>query len=198
MSIKSRAKTGRKLSVLDAMILVAATAGWLTALRIMRIEINLRTYLHPDEYGLLRYVQRPIGLALLFLSVALFLIRLRPPRPSRRRLWRQPGFAAAAAVLLGVAIKALSVIVLNQAVPGRSIRTLDEILRGSSAYCGPAVAGAWFALIVTRRWRAEPGGIDRLGRVLGACWLVEFLVAEMPGRRWIAILGNLISTTVRP
>jgi hypothetical protein len=32
---------------------------------------------------------------------------------------------------------------------------------------------AWFFLAVTRRWAAEPSWIDRLGRILGALWMVS-------------------------
>jgi hypothetical protein len=159
--------------------------------------MNLRPYLYPGEYGLLRFIRDPIGLALLFLSTAMLLIRLRPPTPSRRRLWRQPGLAASAAVVRGLTIKVVSDLVLNRAVPGRHIPPISGLLRHVAPFCGPAVAGTWFTLIVTRRWRSERGGIDRLGRILGACWLVEFLIAEMPGRRWVAILGNLASEAIR-
>ena len=52
-------------------------------------------------------------------------------------------------------------------------------------YAGPAVIGAWLALLLTKRRRAEPSSIDRLGRLIAACWLIEFVLGEMPGRRWI-------------
>jgi hypothetical protein len=58
-------------------------------------------------------------------------------------------------------------------------------------YSGPAVAGAWLALIVTGRWRAERSGIDRLGRFIGVCWLIQFVLGQMPGIRWAVILTNL-------
>ena len=58
---------------------------------------------------------------------------------------------------------------------------------------GPAVAGAWLALIVAGCWRAERSGIDRLGRVLGACWLVDMLIAEMPFIKIGWILINLLT-----
>jgi len=35
-----------------------------------------------------------------------------------------------------------------------------------------AVGSAWLILFVGGRWRAEPGWIDRFGRLLGAVWLV--------------------------
>src|SRR4051812_49258151 len=78
-SILMRERVGRKLGVLDAMILVATVALWLTVTRHLRMEINPHPYLYPGEYGLLHFIRRPIGLALLFLSTAMLLIRLRPP-----------------------------------------------------------------------------------------------------------------------
>jgi hypothetical protein len=41
---------------------------------------------------------------------------------------------------------------------------------------GLAVIGAWLVLASGRRWGAEPSWIDRLGRLLGACWIGLFLI----------------------
>ena len=57
------------------------------------------------------------------------------------------------------------------------------------------MTGAWLALIVAGCWRAERSEIDRLGRVLGACWLVEMLIAEMPFIKIGYILSNLLTGT---
>jgi hypothetical protein len=57
------------------------------------------------------------------------------------------------------------------------------------------VAGAWLALIVAGCWRAERSGIYRLGRVLGACWLVEMLIADNPFLKVGWILINLLTGT---
>jgi hypothetical protein len=40
---------------------------------------------------------------------------------------------------------------------------------------GVAVGAAWVNLAVCGRWRPEPEWIDRLGRIVGACWLAMML-----------------------
>ena len=38
-----------------------------------------------------------------------------------------------------------------------------------------AVGSVWAVLALDRRWRPEPGWLDRLGRILGAYWLADAL-----------------------
>jgi len=62
----------------------------------------------------------------------------------------------------------------------------------AEAFVGPGVMGAWLALILIGRWRSERGAIDRLGRLVGIGWIVEFFMAEVPTRRgWITLLDAL-------
>jgi hypothetical protein len=118
------------------------------------------------------------------------IIRLRAPRPSRRRLWHQPGLAACAAATLGVALKALDGVLSYHTGLGNGYLDM-KVLWFGWPYSGPAVAGAWLARIVTGRWRAERSGIDRLGRLIGVCWLIQFVLGQMPGIRWAMIHTNL-------
>ena len=46
--------------------------------------------------------------------------------------------------------------------------------------CGPAVAAAWLILALSGRWQPEKSWIDRLGRLLGAIWIVTSLLAMYP------------------
>jgi hypothetical protein len=46
----------------------------------------------------------------------------------------------------------------------------------TTAAIGPMIAGAWSILLLSRRWRPEPGWIDRMGTIIGACWIVEWLL----------------------
>jgi hypothetical protein len=103
-----------------------------------------------------------IGLLLFLLSSTCLLIRLRPPRPARRRLWCQPGFAACAAAVLGVVIKAMAVVISNHARLGGWGNFDIQVFWRHWPGSGPAVAGAWLALIVAGCWRAERSGIDRI------------------------------------
>jgi hypothetical protein len=185
----------RKFGLLDAMILVAAIALWSAALRYFGPATNWGNWVSIWVFsggGWLRVLQRQTGLLLFILSIAMVLIRLRSPRPKRLRLWRQPGMTGCAAAIMGVLVYAISE-ALSQ-LGGR--QEWDRFLTGAFwyqwPYAGPAVIGAWLALIFTRRWRAEPGSIDRLGRLIAMCWLIEFLLAEMPGRRWLSILERYL------
>jgi len=191
-----RVPVRRRFGLLDVMILVAAMAVWLAATRHLASKTNQRSlwYVgHPRD--LIRIVHDQIGLLLFFLSSACLLIRLRPPRPARRRLWCQPGFAACAAAVLGVVIQAMAAVIsIHTRLAGWGLFDMQVFWRHWPC-SGPAVTGAWLALIVAGCWRAERSGIDRLGRVLGACWLVEMLIAEMPFIKVGYILSNLLTGT---
>lgn len=49
-----------------------------------------------------------------------------------------------------------------------------------AAPCGPAVGAVWLVLASSGRWRPERSWIDRLGRLLGATWIVISLLAAFP------------------
>ena len=55
---------------------------------------------------------------------------------------------------------------------------------------GPMILGAWIALIFQGRWRPKPTWTDRAGCVLGACFVLIYLYAEiyfvivMPISQW--------------
>jgi hypothetical protein len=46
--------------------------------------------------------------------------------------------------------------------------------------CGPAVAAVWLVLALSGRWRPERSWIDRLGRTLGAIWIIIAIVTALP------------------
>jgi hypothetical protein len=45
--------------------------------------------------------------------------------------------------------------------------------------CGPAVAAVWFVLALSGRWRPERSWIDRLGRLVGASWIVISILTAL-------------------
>lgn len=187
------ASIGRKLSLGDALVLLAVPALWLAAQRHLALRRMGIRFWYLDDYFLVPFLVDDVGLFLTILAFVLILLRFRPPRPRRRRLWRQPGLAACAAVMFGVAVKAISTAVSNYAnLPAWENDFSVDVFWGPWPYTGPAVAGAWLALLVTGLWRAEQSSIDRLGRIVGACWLLEFVLAEIDGIQWIVILSHLI------
>jgi hypothetical protein len=138
--------------------------------------ILIANYIHtvPNEYfqtldgtvSLGRSLNLIMLYFLYFLLPAFLILRLRRPRPPMHSLVRQPGFAACAAPV-GCYLAALPLSLLGPFVPaGEVIEFAGQILVAA------ATPLTWFFLAVTRRWAAEPSWIDRLGRILGALWMV--------------------------
>ena len=88
---------------------------------------------------------------------AVFLLRLRTPRPPWRSLLRQPGFVACLSVLVAFWI-------------GVDLTWLGVLLPESLSV-GVAVAVAWVVLFASRRWQSERSWIDRAGRMVGVGWI---------------------------
>jgi len=189
-------RISRKFGLLDSMILVAAMATWSAALRYFGPATNWGNWSSiwiVGGGGWVRILQRQTGLLLFILSVSTVLLRLRAPRPNWRRLWRQPGVTACVAATLGILVFAVSKVVSYHAGLKQWEYFAPAAFWYQWPYAGPAVIGAWLALLCTRRWRAERSTIDRLGRLIGVCWLIEFLLAEMPGRRWVSIVERFLA-----
>src|SRR5262249_4351146 len=120
-------------------------------------------------------------------TVALLILRLRAPRPSARRLARQPGAMALASATLVAAtcLVALGLAGVACSLMGGfewslaffvdsawGVRIYSLILIGLPGW---GVAGAWLTLIVGGRWRPEPSWIDRAGRLAGVVWIALLL-----------------------
>jgi hypothetical protein len=173
------------------MLLVGATAIGLAGYRARRSFQRL-----PGIWWGLDVHQGAVWLAV-SLSLAVLAIRLRPPRPLRRRLACQPGTAATVAAACTLALVLLERLegYLFTLLKGFGSRPLDvqiiEDVGNTMTVCaGPAVAAAWTVLIVGRRWRPERSWIDRLGIALGLYWLlhgsISWLASALPDLlRWL-------------
>jgi hypothetical protein len=132
----------------------------------------------------------PVALA----SLVLLAIRLVGTRPRFRRLARQPGLMALCASGLVMALIGLQLLVtllavaafVDDGVSWEDISALpswllDEQMVMLTTRCGGfAVLVSWTTLVVGRRWCVERSWGDRLGRVLGFCWiLAAFAVASV-------------------
>lgn len=191
---KSRAPE-RRFYISDAIVLVAATAVGFAAARLcseswaglMPIPFFSRGPTRETAEAIARVTVR-VPLWLAPWTVALLLLRLRPPRPRRRHLWRRPGFVAGAAATFVLATGAAAIVAVLAYRYLTTWRTSYWVwflpplfmhcafdLRLSSLV-GAAVAVGWMTLLLGGRWRAEPVWIDRLGRVLGCCWIALFLM----------------------
>ena len=102
---------------------------------------------------------------------ALLGLRLLPPRPRVRRLFRQPGATACLAASLALLVSVIPS--LTTRLPVRVVPNHGRVRWGfvGSYSAGMAVAGAWLTQTVLGRWRPEPSALDRIGRVLGLYWI---------------------------
>jgi hypothetical protein len=114
----------------------------------------------------------------------LILLRMRSPRPSWRRIWRQPGMAACLVAVfawLWTAVALLLAVNVEHVARARRVITpadwaqkylSDEVFM----YVGLAVAAVWVVQYSSGRWRRSADWIDLMGRVAGALWIVIGLV----------------------
>jgi hypothetical protein len=168
-----RADKDRRFTLVDGMILVAATAGGLALTRTPLAEGFWESFLGEPELHLVGVIHAVLllGLPLLLMwTFALVVVRLRHPRPRFRRLASQPGFVACVAAASAMTLCTLSMIPLLAWSNAFSYEQIS--LRSYTPEAGFAVAGAWLSLALGRRWRAEPGWIDRTGRGLGVTWIL--------------------------
>ena len=176
------APTPRRLTVPDSMILLAAVAITLASQRDRLVFIPTLIQYTAEcigqlagwlpwqtplkwqelERGLLRtllgYSTRLLFGLLLIWTPAILWLRLRQPRPPLRDLMWQPGLVACGAAALGYWLY-LDLIYFIPTTP---------YLRAS---VGSIVVAAWLVQWMGHRWRPEACWVDRLGRVVGFCWL---------------------------
>ncbi len=165
----------RRFSVLDAMILVAATAVGFAGIRGCSPEYYTWPYtpipplpwLNRSAVTLAHWAfyVSPLPAAWTFTALV---PRLRSPRPSMPRLMRQPGAVASSAATMLILMGAIHYLVDLRNTASWHDTPIE--LTVFSLGCG--VASAWLILALGRHWRAEPSWIDRLGRVLGVYRIV--------------------------
>jgi hypothetical protein len=101
-----------------------------------------------------------LGTLLFGMTPIFFILRLKRPRPPWRSLLILPGTMAALAMVFGLFwVTGL----VHLMLPDR----LDAIT-GPWIVVGATVAAVWLVLLLCRRWKAEPGWVDAMGRLLGA------------------------------
>lgn len=180
-------RNSRRFTISDTMVLIASLAAGLawTAQGWKVFQASEQT---THEWGILwkctmlgSVMSLPCLLALTLGTIGL---RIRRPRPSWRRVSRQPGTTACLAVLVGLAI-AIPILAgwfaiqirrsqvssdeLYKAIPG----VLLEIMSMAAAPLGVSVLIVWLVLAIQGRWRRERSWIDRLGRIVGAAWIIS-------------------------
>ncbi len=184
----------RPFTVLDAMILVAATAVGLWGGNLVWFVLGTNWESLFGDLGDVRnfgYIHACLtGIAFAAMPVmwvwtlTMPLLGLRRPRPTLRRLCRQPGFAACVAVFITTTIIALSCLAseAHSLKPNYRARLETELVNNLgwdfvTAPFGFVVAGVWVLFALGKMSRRDPGWFDRTGRVLGAYWVVELVLS---------------------
>lgn len=181
----------RRFTLLDTMILIAAVASCVAFTKhhvhYFSNEWNVRFDEQEDplQTPFFKYmlIRENIQAWIAILSIALLVIRVRQPRPSRRRLLCQPGTVARLAV---------SILTLSRFACGMIPWTMfffskhfdqfyffDNMIRHIGLGIDLILVPAWLLLALSGRWRADSGWIDRSGRILGCVGITEFFMFEI-------------------
>jgi hypothetical protein len=173
----------RKFTLIDVLVLIAALAIAFYPIREYLDYIQDRHFLLSPGRGwtfisiwalgaLVSGVLAPLAVSL---SLALWVLRLRQPRPNWRRVFRQPGMVACTATVTETAVFLLKA-VLSEYYVYRS-KGFTPPLQGfwiaRLPWNGEVVAIAWLVLWLSGSWRPEASWIDRAGRALGVYWIIS-------------------------
>ena len=183
----------RKFTMADRMILFAGCAAGI-AWTWSYFEENVREMVEIEWRFRLHYLIDLARPALASIGVALFVCRLRSPRPTLRRLARQPGTVAPACMILSFATEG-AILLAGRALKPVVDRLWPIIPRlGGDAFTityssllwtfttidpGPIIVASWISLMAVGRWKPEPTWIDRTGRCLGACWIISSFASRL-------------------
>jgi hypothetical protein len=172
-----------KIKIVDLMISIVAIAA---GAALTRALVNYcQVALAPENDPELTTTLAQLGWAMMLaqawlapLSLAVLALKLRGPRPSIDMLAQQPGAVACGAAASIMAVR-VAFFFAMRAVRGRGFEWQGYFVRPYLAsQVGAAVVASWIVLALGRRWRPEPSWVDRMGRLLGACWVLVFLVAS--------------------
>jgi hypothetical protein len=107
-------------------------------------------------------------------TLGVTVVALRRYRLDVRGLFRSPGVAVCVAATLGMAMG------VSAGAWNGGYRRFDGFWQWLVAdlpwVAGGAVLGAWLVLAIGGRRRAERDGLDWIGRALGICWVVTYLL----------------------
>jgi hypothetical protein len=197
-------RPSRRLTILDAVALVAATALGFAFTHALW-DALLREYFYEPQSGWTvgaALAKAPLSLLVLIpllmaWTFTLVPLRLLQPRPPLRRLLRQPGLAASGAAILAMAVThlgflaqcAVGLIVMGEftAISASSASDYFFIqIAPSTVPIACAILTAWMILAITRMGRPEPSWIDRTGQILGVLW-----IATAVCQWWYGVTGEL-------
>ena len=167
--------TRRRITLLDLLILIAATAAGLALLRVCIRGLGAQTLSRRPGALTGSCITTAVTYASALLapwSLVLLILNLRGPRLSFHRLARGPGFIACAAATTGVTL--YLTVSLAQSAMGKltlNAGSMWRITETFAIYASLMVAGSWLALGLGARWRAETDWVGWAGRALGIGWI---------------------------
>jgi hypothetical protein len=169
----------RRFTLFDAMILIAAFA---VALFPIRWNLVAWTWYFSGGWSTSAVLKEGVDADALLcplaltLSPALWVLRLRRPRPGLAQVFRQPGMAASTATLVYelfffnatlISLVLHYALSLNNRHLFYSLNAVMWLWILSLCSTGIVVLAVWTVLWLSGAWRAEPSWIDRAGRILG-------------------------------
>jgi predicted permease len=168
MAMDDQARRVGRITLLDMMILVAATAVGTAVYRAALPEMR--------DWG-----ARIAGISAILAcwSWAALYLRIRRPRRDRRRWVARPGIAACTASALGTVLAGLFWLLQYGryfALGDYPRDQLELAMIVSAIITGPAVTVSWLMIALSRRWRRETDWIGWLGRILGVGWMILFIL----------------------
>jgi hypothetical protein len=177
----------RRLTLADAMLLVAATAPSLVLLRIaaamglFTIDPKAKS---PPGREFVEHLSLGGGCVLVPLALSVLILGLRHRRATRREVIHGPGFVACLALFIATMLPAAHFAV-RVAIADELNRPNEVALNFNNSFgrlthgAGPMIAGAWLALALTGRWRPGPSWMDRLGCCIGGCSIIMYIYTEI-------------------
>ena len=177
------ATESRKFTLIDALVLIAALAIAFYPIRDYLDFVADAHFLYSlgphwtvisiwRDGTLLSGLLAPLAVSL---SLAVWVLRLKQPRPNWRRVFRQPGMVACTATIVETTIFLVKA-VLSQyylQVSAGYVAPLHRLWISRLPWNGEVVAIAWLVLWLSGSWRPEASWIDRAGRVLGVYWIIS-------------------------
>ena len=150
------------------MILVAAAAVGALGYRVNDATMTERGFNRDEVAAVWAMLSGPMLAAL---TAGLIVARLLPPRPARRELFRQPGFAAGCIALVLTARRFLEYYAIDRLIEFDDwflamewVDAMEEVSLG--------VLTSWLALALAGSLRAERGWIDRASRAVAVIWMI--------------------------
>jgi hypothetical protein len=177
----------RRFTLADAMLFVAATAPGLVLLRIgagLGLFSTERAPNAPWGREFIEYLATAGGCLLVPIALLVLVLSLRGRRTQSRDIAQGPGFTACVALIVA-SVLPIAYFAVRVAKADGINRSIEISLNFNNSfgrlelYGGPMIAGAWLALALSGRWRPRKTWLDRLGCLVGACYIIMFTYTQV-------------------